>query len=136
MDSERRMTRAPNQSRAALARDAALARVGRTRRWVILATAALTAGFAALVSALAPGHSLAAKPQAGTAVAAATPSTGVSGSAIPAMPAPADPGSLGLQGPNETPAPAPSPQPSVPSAPPAAAPQSSGGGGAVVSGGS
>jgi hypothetical protein len=60
------------------------------------------------------------------------------------MPPPANPGSLGLQGPNEAPAPspqsqapAPSPQPSDPSqAPPATDPQSSGGGGPVVSGGS
>jgi hypothetical protein len=135
------MTSVRNQSRAALARDAALDRVGRTRRWVILATAALCAGFAALVSALAPGRSLASKPPAGTTVAAANPSTSRSPSAIPTMPPPADPGSLGLQGPNEAPAPAPAPaaQPSDPSqaqAPPATAPQSSGGGGPVVSGGS
>jgi hypothetical protein len=76
-----------------------------------------------------------------TKVAAADPSTSSSRSAIPAMPPPADPGSLGLQGPNEPPAPssqsqapAPSPQPSVP--PSATDPQSSGGGGPVVSGGS
>ena len=135
-----------NPSRAALARDAALERVGRTRRWVIVGTAALTAGFAALVSALAPGRSLASKSSPGTKVAAADPSRSSSRSAIPAMPPPANPGSLGLQGPNEAPAPAPSPQsqapapssqPSDPSqAPPATDPQSSGGGGPVVSGGS
>jgi hypothetical protein len=70
-------------------------------------------------------------------VAAANPSRSSSRSAIPTMPPPADPGSLGLQGPNQAPAPVASPQPSVPSQPPpATAPQSSGGGGAVVSGGS
>ena len=137
MGTERRMNTGRNPSRAALARDAALERVGRTRRWVIVGTAALTAGFAALVSALAPGRSLASKSSPGTKVAAADPSTSSSRSAIPAMPAPADPGSLGLQGPNQAPAPVASPQPSVPSQPPpATAPQSSGGGGAVVSGGS
>jgi hypothetical protein len=59
--SEQRMTTNDNRPRAVLARDAALARVRRTRRWVIAGAAALTAGFAALVSAVAPGRSLASK---------------------------------------------------------------------------
>lgn len=42
---------------APLRRDAALARVRRTRRWVIGTSAALTAGFAVLVAESAPGHS-------------------------------------------------------------------------------
>ena len=56
-----RMTTNDNRSRAVLARDAALTRIRRTRRWVIAGAAALTAGFAALVSAVAPGRSLASK---------------------------------------------------------------------------
>jgi hypothetical protein len=104
------------QSRAALARDAALERIRRTRRWVIVGSAALTAGFAALVSAVAPGRSLAAKSQPQTEASTATASSGSSGastsssgssSAIPRMPPPANPSSLGLQGPNDAPAPAP-----------------------------
>lgn len=42
---------------APLRRDAALARVRRTRRWVVGTSAALTAGFAVLVAESAPGHS-------------------------------------------------------------------------------
>jgi hypothetical protein len=143
MGDEHRMTNSPSQSGAALARDAALARVGRTRRWVIAGAAALTAGFAALVSAVAPGKSLVSTSHARTAAATAAPSTRGTGSAIPTMPPPANPGDLGLQGPGQPPTAAPSqPQPqSAPSqqaqpTPPAAAPQSSGGGGAAVSGGS
>jgi hypothetical protein len=141
----------PRKSSAALARDAALARIVRTRRWVIVATAGLTAGIAALVSAVAPGHSLASKSKSSAATAsAAGATTAGGGSSVPRMPAPADPGSLGLQGPAQAPSPAPDqsqtqtqpqsqpqdqsqPQ-SIPSQPP---PQSSsGGGGPVVSGGS
>jgi hypothetical protein len=106
------------QSRAAMARDAALDRVTRTRRWVIVGSAALTAGFAALVSAVAPGKSLASKPKPQTeASTAAAPSgsgssgssasSGASRSAIPRLPPPANPSSLGLQGPDDAPAPAP-----------------------------
>ena len=40
---------------APLRRDAALARVRRTRRWVVGTSAALTAGFAVLVAESAPG---------------------------------------------------------------------------------
>jgi hypothetical protein len=137
-----------SQSRAALARDAALVRISRTRRWVIAGAAVLTAGFAALVSAVAPGRSLASKSQAGTDPATTSASTrGSTGrSSIPRMPPPANAGALGLQSPGQAPSadqsqpPADQSQPqSVPSAPPApVAPQSSsgGGGGPVVSGGS
>ena len=45
---------------APLRRDAALARVRRTRRWVLGTSAALTAGFAVLVAESAPGQSTAA----------------------------------------------------------------------------
>jgi hypothetical protein len=115
MDSQRRVNMSPNTSRAALVRDAALVRVRRTRRWVILSTAALTAGFAALVSAVAPGRSLAAKTSsAGTASSA---NASVSGSsAIPAMPPAANGAALGLQGPSQ--APSPGSDDSQPSAPP------------------
>ena len=130
---EQPMSKRHTQSRAALARDAALQRVGRTRRWVIAGTAVLTAGFAALVSAVAPGRSLASKAQprteASTATASGTGSTGTgsagtgstrSGSAIPSMPPPAGAGSLGLQGPDQAPS---VPQQSQPQSDPSA-PQS------------
>ena len=132
-----------SQSRAALARDAALARISRTRRWVIAGAAVLTAGFAALVSAVAPGRSLASKSNAGTNPATTSASTrGSAGStSIPQMPPPANPGALGLQGPDQAPSSDQSqsnqsqpsqPQPSQPqpqSIPPAPSPP-------VVSGGS
>jgi len=145
---EQRMTTNDNRSRAMLARDAALARVRRTRRWVIAGAAALTAGFAALVSAVAPGRSLASKSTAGTEIASGSgrSATGArsSSSAIPQLPPAADPGSLGLEGPSQPPQSAPSPaQNSAPaqSTPPASTPQpapapESSGGGGVVSGGS
>ncbi len=136
---ENRMTTGNTKSRAALARDAALARVSRTRRWVIAGTAALTAGFAALVSVVAPGRSLASKQPARTPAVANTPSA--SSSAIPQLPPAASPRLLGLQGPDQPPQSIPSPPqqsspaPSAPQSAPQPAPQSSGGGG-VVSGGS
>ncbi len=140
-----------DKSRAALARDAAISRIGRTRRWVIVGTAALTAAFAALVSAVAPGRSLASKSTgrtstttAGTGARARSSSSSVT--AIPQFPPAANPSSLGLQSPNQPPQSVPSqpqtttsaPAPSAPAPQPAApqpAPQSGGGGG-VVSGGS
>ncbi len=143
-----RMTGGSDRLRAVLARDAALARVGRARRWAIAATAALTAGFAALVSVAAPGRSLAAKQpvRAGSGAGARKSSTST---AIPQLPPAADPSTLGLQGPDQPPQSIPSqPAQSTPSppaqsspSPPAQsvpAPQSSGGGGGggVVSGGS
>lgn len=137
-----------DKSRAALARDAAISRIGRTRRWVIVGTAALTAGFAALVSAVAPGRSLASKSTGRTATAstgARASSRSSSVTAIPQFPPAANPSSLGLQSPNQPPQSVPSqpqtttsaPAPSAPAPQPAApqpAPQSGGGG--VVSGGS
>jgi hypothetical protein len=130
-----------SQSRAALARDSALARISRTRRWVIAGAAVLTAGFAALVSAVAPGRSLASKPQTGTDPATTSASTSAStgSSSIPRMPPPANAGALGLQSPEQAPSADQSQSQSVPSSPPQpVAPQSSsgGGGGPVVSGGS
>ena len=146
---EQRMTTNYDRSRAVLARDAALARVSRTRRWIIAGAAALTAGFAALVSAVAPGRSLASKSPAGTEVASTSggsaTGSGSSSSAVPKLPPAANPDSLGLQGPSQAPQPVPSPSQSSPpaqSTPPASAPQpaapapQSSGGGGVVSGGS
>jgi hypothetical protein len=125
------------QSDATLARDAALRRISRTRRWMLAGAAALTAGLAALASALLPGKSFGAGT---THHAQATAST--SSSATPPLPAPADGAQLGLtasgQAPQSAPAPsAPAPQPQAPAPQSAApAPAASGGGGAVVSGGS
>src|ERR1700741_3087126 len=104
----------PRRSKAALARDAALGRIVRTRRGVIGAAAALTAGIAALVSAVAPGHSLASKTQAATTASTSGVTTArgsSSSSSLPRMPAPANPGDLGLQGPQQAPSPSPAPQP-------------------------
>ena len=139
------MNMEPDRSRAALLRDAALERIRRTRRWMIIGTAALTAGIAALVSAVAPGRSFAAK-SSHSQVASTAGSTAAASSAIPSMPAPASSSELGLQGPDQAPSSSPSPsqsQPSQPSQPlqPAPQPQPSsggggGGGGPVVSGGS
>jgi hypothetical protein len=122
----------PDRSFARRQRDAALERLRSTRRWLIVAAAALTAAFAALVSAVAPGKTLAAKRVSGL-------SAGSSGR----LPPLASPSSLGLGGggsdqPPQPPATAPSaPEPSAPApAPPSAGPAPSGGGGGVVSGGS
>ena len=56
------------KSEAQLHRDAALRRITRTRGWVIAASAALTAGVAAYVSASAPGRTLGAKMKGDTFV--------------------------------------------------------------------
>jgi hypothetical protein len=128
---EHRMSTTDPRSRAVLARNAALVRIRRTRRWVIAGTAALTAGFAALVAALAPGRSLASKSPAATEVASAggKSATGASGrsatgartaSSVPQLPPAASPGSLGLQGPSQPPQAASGPpqSQSAPSSPP------------------
>lgn len=146
-----------NKSSAALARDAAIARVGRTRRWVIAGTAALTAGLAALVSAVAPGRSLASKTSSHTETATGAGRAGsgasASSSAVPQLPPVANPSSLGLQGPSQPPQSVPNapktqtqtqtqtqsaPGPPQSSGPAPTPPSSSGssGGGGVVSGGS
>ena len=79
---------------AALRRDAAIARVGRTRGVVIAGAAALTGGFAALASALAPGHALGANARQTAGAAAAR----VTSNGQPVMPPLANPATLGLQG--------------------------------------
>jgi hypothetical protein len=98
------------QSRAQLERDAALQRVSRVRRWLILAAGALSCGLAALVASVAPGHKLGAHaqaatlsgPQAGSASARAS-SAGAPASSATQMPPLASPGDLGLQGPSSSP---------------------------------
>jgi hypothetical protein len=110
-------------------RDAALNRISLTRRWLIVAAAGLTAGLAALVSALLPGKSLGAKSTAAHAAAAA--------SSTPALPAPASAAQLGIGSSASTPSI--SPPPAAPQAAPAPAPSApapapSGGGGAVSGG--
>jgi hypothetical protein len=138
----------PGKSNAARARDAALVRIVHTRRWVIGGAAALTAGIAGLVSAVAPGHSLASKSRAASTASTSAVTRSGAGSSIPRMPAPAKPSDLGLQGPQRAPSPAPqqsqpqqpqpqqqSPPQSIPSQPPAQS-SSGGGDGPVVSGGS
>jgi hypothetical protein len=145
------------QRLAALERDAALARTSRVRRWAIAATAALTAGFAALVSVVAPGKSLGAKRTAASA-ARAHPAGPAPAPSPKAMPPLASPSQLGLQAGDQAPqadpaqsspplaqsSPAPaqsSPpsqasQPPVQSAPAPAPTDPNAGSGPVVSGGS
>jgi F0F1-type ATP synthase membrane subunit c/vacuolar-type H+-ATPase subunit K len=120
-------------SAAQLQRDAALARLSRVRRGVIVAAAGLTAGIAALVSALAPGRSLGAPLSSSTTVSGAGAQT--AGRAMPPLATPSEPG---LQSPGERPQAAPTnPQARAPVPDPSAAPAAgSGASGGVVSGGS
>lgn len=138
------------RSLAQLERDAALNRVGRARRWVIIAAAALTAAFAALVSAIAPGRSFGAGAQnRGDARALKSVRTPAR-AATARFPPLASASDLGLQGPTQAPQSTPDPASAAAqaqaSAPPAQAPvaqapapsqaPASSGGPAVVSGGS
>ncbi len=105
---------------------------------MIAGGAVLTAGLAALVSAIVPGRTLAARPHAGSPATAHTaPVRTASGKRMPPL---ASASALGLQGPGQAPqASTPTPATSAPpqASPPAApAPAPSSGGGAVVSGGS
>lgn len=103
------------RSLAQLERDAALDRVGRTRRGLILATAALTAAFAAVVSAVAPGRTLAAHRQAGSTTPGAAPVRSAPPSiTAERMPPLASASDLGLQGPSQAPQPAPDQAPVTP----------------------
>jgi hypothetical protein len=94
-----------DRSSARAQRDAAISRVGSTRRWLIVAAAGLSAALAALASVLTPGRSLAAKAPVRT-VAAASPAASGSAADKP-LPPEASPSSLGLQAPGEAPQPAP-----------------------------
>jgi hypothetical protein len=82
---------------AAHHRDAALARIGSTRRLVIVGAAGLSAAFAALVYALAPGHSLSSA-RAATGHPNTSKSTVTTRSSQPKLPAPAGASALGLGG--------------------------------------
>jgi hypothetical protein len=90
-------------SLAALERDAALVRVSRVRRWMIAGAAALSAGFAALVSSLAPGHTLKPKSSSGGTVSASSTASTAPAKTYNRMPPLASPGDLGLQGPSSAP---------------------------------
>lgn len=130
-----RIQEQPSGPRAELAgaRDAALRRISHTRRWTFAGAAALSAGLAALASALLPGKSFGARSVSTVARAPASSAT-----ITPPLPAPANAAQLGIssaaeqsqQGgaPAPQPAAAPAPQP-APQAQVAAAPP-------VVSGGS
>ncbi len=98
-----------NQSLAQRERDAAIARIGRTRRWLIAAAAALTAGFAALISAVAPGRSVAAhstKTGAGRARPVASTAHRRASTKLPPLEGAKE---LGLGGPAQAPQPSPPP---------------------------
>jgi hypothetical protein len=99
-----------SRSLAQLERDAALRRVGRTRRWVIAAAAALTAGFAAVVSAIAPGRT-GAHTQARALGSTRTQPGRVASTRMPPL---ANASDLGLQGPAGAPQATPTPSPAAP----------------------
>ncbi len=107
-----------SQPLAQLERDAAIARISRTRRWLIVAAGALTAGCAALISAVAPGRSFAAHSAKG---AAASPARPVTTSARPSAKLPPLEGAqaLGLGGPAQAPQAITPPDSSQSQAPPA-----------------
>jgi len=92
---------------APLRRDAALARVRRTRRWVVGTSAALTAGFAVLVAESAPGHSATAASSQGSSAQPVSVTSSSSGSSSSSSTSSASATSSGDQG-LSTPAQAPS----------------------------
>jgi hypothetical protein len=100
------------QSTAQVQRDEAIQRTGLTRRAVIGGAAALTAGIAAFVSAVAPGRTLGASRTSKTTVAAAPASPVGTATSTPQMPALASASQLGL-GTGSAPESAPSQQPQV-----------------------
>jgi hypothetical protein len=91
-------------------RDAAISRVGRTRKWLIIGAAGVSAALAALASALTPGRSAAAKVPASTLAANSRAPSG--SAADQPLPPEASPGSLGLQSPDQAPQSAPTQDPS------------------------
>jgi hypothetical protein len=119
-----RGARRPSKSLAQLERDAALARLGRVRRWVIAGAAALTAGFATLVSAVTPGRSAGAQAQARGLGSSRTPVRRATPARMPPL---ASASELGLQGPSQAPesSSAPSQSSSASSQSPSASSQSS-----------
>lgn len=127
--------RPPQRPEAVRERDAAMARAGRVRGVAIAGSAVLSAGFAGLVAATAPGSASAGTHAHATAghthAAAAVTSSRGAGVPEPALPPLEGPGALGLQGPAQDPgsdvpqtssdgsAPAPSDQAPAASQPPA-----------------
>ena len=110
-------------------REAALGRVSRVRAMTVVGAGAVTAAFAGLVSAVAPGHTLGAKVSAGSGTVLARPVTGrATARRLPAL---ASPSQLGLQSPHGAPQAAPSAPPAQAQPQAAPAPQP-----APVSGGS
>jgi hypothetical protein len=102
-DKGRRMGQ-KSQPLAQLERDAAIARISRTRRWLIVAATALTAAFAAIISAVAPGRSFAAHSASSTTRAAgATRPASASTRASTKLPPLQGAQALGLGGPAQAP---------------------------------
>jgi hypothetical protein len=93
------------RTQAAQERDAAFARISSARRGAIFGAAGLSAGFAALVYALAPGHSLSAAKAATPATSRTTVPSSSARTTAAAMPPAAGPGALGLGGPQSAPTP-------------------------------
>jgi|GEM_PF-4693063 len=144
MASDRDPSAKRGRALAQLQRDGALARLSVARKWMLAAAAAIAAGLSALVSAVAPGHTLSSKTRPRALTVTPRHKT-----VSPQMPPLASAAELGLQGPAQAPQPAPAPTPQVaptPQAPPSPAPSApdpssagssaGSGGGAVVSGGS
>jgi peptidoglycan DL-endopeptidase CwlO len=109
-------------SLAALERDAALQRVSRTRRWMIGAVAALSAGITALVSSVAPGHTLKKNANARELTTSGTATQARTATRMPPLATPSD---LGLQGPSSPPHASSAPSASTPAPTQSAAPDNS-----------
>ena len=124
IDAMHRGSRRPSRGLAQQERDSALQRVGRTRRWVIAAAAALTAGFAAIVSAIAPGRTIGAHAQT-RALGLGSTRTPPRPLASTRMPPLASAQDLGLQGPSSAPQAAPTPSQQAAPSPSQAAPSQS-----------
>jgi hypothetical protein len=90
----------PEQLSAQRRRDAAFARISRARGAVILGAGGLSAAVAAVVSAAAPGHTLAKTP---AATGATPPRASARPKTTTQLPPLARPGQLGLQGPSSAP---------------------------------
>jgi hypothetical protein len=94
------VTDMPSYGDAASRRDAALARLAFARRGALIAAAGLSGGFAALVSALAPGKSLAQLHPKPVVAAAPVPAPVVTPPKMPRLKSAAE---LGLQAPSAPP---------------------------------
>lgn len=104
-----------DRSLAQLQRDAALRRVGRVRRWTIGAAAALTAGFAVVVSAVAPGRTQASQSRVQGTTTGASAAPVARSNRMPPLKSASE---LGLRAPDQAPQPAPDQSQAAP-APPA-----------------